>query len=222
MQTSFIENVQAKLDDVKAGQVPIQLSLQDDSGNNVGVMRPLTAHYLEQIDVMAKLTDWRNAYMDNFLTHFVATPQRTRSWVENVLLRAEGQMLWLVYDQNEILVGHIGFKNLTMNSVLLDNAIRGERQGHPRLFIYAGKALVHWLWKTTSVQRIEGVILAENVSAIFMNRQIGFVGWKRRPLIKRIHESNTYWDMAEEGQISPDGRYCFTVWIERTSNNSCA
>jgi hypothetical protein len=220
MIASFLDNLQAKLDKVLAGQAPIQLSLHDELGNTVGVMRPLTAHHLEQNDVMEKLTDWRNANMGNFLTHFVATPQRTRSWVQNVLLRAKGQMLWLVYDQNEILVGHFGFKNLTTNFVLLDNAIRGERQGHPRLFLYAGKALVQWLWITTTVQRIDGIVMVENVSAIMMNRQIGFVGWKRHPLVKRVQEGKIQWDISEEGQISPDGRYCFTIWIKRDGNYS--
>jgi hypothetical protein len=129
-------------------------------------------------------------------------------------------MLWLVYDQNEILVGHFGFKNLTTNFVLLDNAIRGERQGHPRLFLYAGKALVQWLWITTTVQRIDGIVMVENVSAIMMNRQIGFVGWKRHPLVKRVQEGKIQWDISEEGQISPDGRYCFTIWIKRDGNYS--
>lgn len=218
MTPTAIDNLQVKLDLMLTGQVSIQLPLIDENGKSAGVMRPLTSYHAEQFDVMEKLTDWRNSNMGNFLTNFVATPQRTRSWVQNVLLRTHGQMLWLIYDHTEALVGHFGFKNLTANSVLLDNAIRGERQGHPRLFLFAGKALVKWLWKTTSVQRIDGMVMSENVSAIMLNRQIGFIGWKRHPLVKRMQEGSTHWDIAEEGTTSPDGRYCFSIWIERERN----
>lgn len=220
MTSSAEDLLQAKLDAVLAGTETMELPLRDDSGQPIGVMRPLTARHIDQIAVIEKLTDWRNANMANFLTHFEATPGRTRAWVQNVLLKNRGQMLWLVYDQNDDLVGHFGFKNLTLQSVLLDNAMRGERQGHPRLFVVAGKRLVDWLWQTTPVQRIDAYVMADNVPSIMMNRQIGFAGWKRHPLIKRTIEGDTHWDMGEEGQSSPDGRYCFTLYMERGGNSS--
>ena len=219
--TSSVEDVlQARLDAELAGAEAMELPLHEESGQLIGVMRPLTARHLDQMDVMGKLTDWRNANMANFLTHFEATPTRTRAWVQNVLLKNRGQMLWLVYDQNDDLIGHFGFKSLTLESVLLDNAMRGERQGHPKLFVVAGKRLVQWLWEATPVQRINAYVMADNVPSIMMNRQIGFEGWKRHPLIKRILEGDTHWDMGEEGQTSPDGRYCFTLFMERGGNSS--
>jgi|GEM_PF-1481472 len=219
MTSSAEDLLQAKLDAVLAGTETMELPLRDDSGQPIGVMRPLTARHIDQIAVIEKLTDWRNANMANFLTHFEATPGRTRAWVQNVLLKNRGQMLWLVYDKNDDLVGHFGFKNLTLQSVLLDNAMRGERQGHPRLFVVAGKRLVEWLWQTTPVRRIDAYVLADNVPSIMMNRQIGFAGWKRRPLIRRTIEGNTHWDIGEEGQSSADGRYCFTLFMERGENS---
>jgi len=121
----------------------------------------------------------------------------------------------LVYDQSGNLVGHFGFKNLTLQSVLLDNAMRGERQGHPKLFVVAGKSLMQWLWQATSVQRVDAYVMADNVPSIMMNRQIGFQGWVRHPLIKRTIHGDTHWDIGDEGGESADGRYCFTLFIER-------
>jgi hypothetical protein len=215
MSVNAEDVLQARLCAVLAGTVAIELPLWEESGQPIGVMRPLTVRHLDQSDVMGKLTDWRNANMANFLTHFEATVVRTRAWVQNVLLKTHGQMLWLVYDQKDDLVGHFGFKNLTFQSVLLDNAMRGEREGHPKLLVVAGKSLVQWLWQATPVQRIDAYVMADNVPSIMMNRQIGFQGWKRHPLIKRVVEGNTHWDMGEEGKKSPDGRYCFTLFIDR-------
>lgn len=207
--------LKAGLDAVLAGTELIELPLTEENGQPIGVMRPLTARHLKLSHVLEKLTDWRNANMANFLTHFEATPARTRAWVQNVLLKSRGQMLWLIYDQNDNLVGHFGFKNLTSKSVLLDNALRGERQGHPKLFVVAGKSLVQWLWQATQVQRIDAYVMADNVPSIMMNRQIGFQGWERHPLFKQILEGEVCWEIGKAGQTSPDGRYCLTLFIER-------
>lgn len=206
---------QAKPDAVLAGAETMELPLCDDSGQPIGVMRPLTSGHLEQMDLMEKLTNWRNANMSNFLTHFEATPERTRAWVENVLLKTPGQMLWLIYDHSGEFIGHFGFKNLTSQTVLLDNAMRGERQGHPKLLVVAGKSLVKWIWFSTQVQCIEAYVMADNVPSIMMNRQIGFKGWKRLPLTRRVTEENIYWDMGKEGQSSPENRYCFKLFLLR-------
>ena len=215
MSVKAADEFQARLEAVLAGTEEMELPLCEESGQPIGVMRPLTARHLDQTDVMEKLTDWRSANMANFLTHFEATPSRTRAWVQNVLLKSHRQMLWLVYDQNDDLVGHFGFKSLTSQFVLLDNAMRGERQGHAKLFVVAGKAIVKWLWEATTVQRIEGIVMADNVASIMMSRQIGFQGWKRLPLTKKTFEGDTHFDMGEQGENSSDGRQCFLIWIER-------
>jgi RimJ/RimL family protein N-acetyltransferase len=219
MSASAEDELQDRLNAVLAGTEEMELPLREASGEPIGMMRPLTARHLDQMNVMNKLTVWRNDNMLNFLTHFQATESRTREWVQNVLLKSRGQLLWLVYNQNDDLVGHFGFKNLNIQSVLLDNAMRGERQGHPKLFVVAGKTLVQWLWKSTSVQRIDAYVMVDNIPSIMMNRQIGFQGWKRHPLIKRTLEGDTFWDIGEVGQKSPDGRYCFTLFIERDANS---
>jgi hypothetical protein len=166
--------LQARLDAILAGTEAIELPLHEELGLRIGVMRPLTSRHLEQMDVIEKLTDWRNANMSNFLTHFEGTPVRTRAWVQNVLLKNRGQMLWLVYDQSGNLVGHFGFKNLTLQSVLLDNAMRGERQGHPKLFVVAGKSLMQWLWQATPVQKINAFVCTPTPSKIRCNNINGF------------------------------------------------
>ena len=219
MTDNALDILQARLDSILAGTEEMEITLFEEKGHPIGMMRPLTARHLDKMNVIEKLTDWRNVNMANFLTHFEASTERTQTWVQNVLLASRGQMLWLVYNQNGDLVGHYGFKNLTPQSVMLDNAIRGERQGHPKLFVMAGKALVQWLWQMTSVQRIEAYVMANNIASIMMNRQIGFQGWRLKPLVRRITEGTTHWDIGEEGSPSPDDRYCFTLFLERYADN---
>lgn len=207
-------SIQSQLDEIIAGNCLLSLDIHDEGGDTIGTLQPITLQHLAQVDVIQKLTDWRNANMGSFLSQFYATPERTRHWIENVLCKTPGQMLFLVHVGNQ-LVGHFGFKNLTDGDVLLDNALRGERIGHPKLFAFAGKTLVNWLWQSTNVQRIYGYVMTDNVSSIMMNKQIGFDGWIRLPLSKGSRGSEILWEIGVEGTESQDQRYCFEIFINR-------
>jgi hypothetical protein len=212
------EIAQTRLDSVLISAEEPELYLFEEGGLLIGVMRPMTARYLDRMDVMEKLTDWRNVSMKFFLTHIEGTIPLTIEWVKNVLLKSRSQMLWLIYDQNDNLVGHLGFKNLTSQSVQLDNAMRGERQIHPELLVIAGKSLVQWLWQTTPVMHIEAHVLANNAPSIMMIRKIGFQSGKRFPLIKRIVNGSIDWSVGKESQPSPDDCYSLHFFIERSAN----
>ncbi len=222
MSTSAEVSFHNKLDAIKAGTESMELPLHKVVGQRIGVMRPFTSGHFDQMGVMEKLTDWRNANKSNFLTHFEATPSRTQIWVQNVLLKNPGQMLWLIYDHNDNLVGHIGFKNLTSLTVQLDNAMRGVQKCHPLLFVIAGKSLVNWLWREASVQRIDAYVIANNVSSIMMLRKIGFQLGDRYPLIFRANNGGSSWIAGKSGQKSPDGRYAFHYFVERSVDSSAS
>jgi hypothetical protein len=211
--------MQGRLDSLLTSAELDDLCLIEEGGAQIGVMRPLTAYDLASIDVMEKLTDWRNANMRNFLTHIEGTRALTSKWVRNMLLKNHSQMLWLIYDQNNNLVGHIGFKNLTFQTVQLDNAMRGDRQGHPELLVVAGKSLVQWLWQKTPVKRIDINVMADNAPSIMMIRKIGFQGGKRFPLIKQIVNGCNEWSVGKEGQSSPNDRYGRNFYIERSASS---
>jgi RimJ/RimL family protein N-acetyltransferase len=211
--------IQAKIDDVIAGKQSLALAIRDEEGVELAVMRPLTMAHLEQDDVVHKLTDWRNQNMGNFLTHFVATPDRTRNWMRNILFKTPGQMLFMIYVEGQC-VGHFGFKDLTNEDVLLDNAMRGDRLGHPRLMVLAGKTLVDWLFREAGVERIYAYVMTDNVASMMMNKQIGFDSWTRHPLQRVVKNGETQWNIGDEGCTSPDKRYCFRLSLARRSRSS--
>ena len=207
-------SIQSSLDEIVAGKKQLILTIDDENGATVGVMRPLTTEHFNHPGVIQKLTDWRNQNMGNFLTHFLATPDRTRHWMRNVLFKTPGQMLFLVYT-NDQMVGHFGFKDLRGDEVLLDNAMRGERTGQPKLFAWAGKTLVRWLFEETEVKQVYGYVMSDNAAAIMMNKQIGFVFTSRHPLIKKVNNDEVNWELGAEGTASPNERYCYKLVIER-------
>lgn len=209
-----MNDVQDLLRDVIEGRRGLSLELSAPSGEAIGHMVPVTQAHLADDFVIGKLTEWRNRNMGRFLTQFVATPERTRRWLGDVVLRTPGQMMFLVY-AGDRLVGHYGFKDLTRDDVLLDNAMRGEPGGHPALLTAAGRALNEWLFGTAGVRTIYGYVLADNAPALMMNRQLGFGGWTKHALVKQSRDGEVRWSIGEANAASPDGAYCYKIVLHR-------
>lgn len=204
--------IQSRLFDIIDDRMALVLDLEDGNGTKIGELRPLSRRQLHDEAVIENLTRWRNEHMGNFLTQFVATPERTKRWLGNVVLKTPGQMIFLIHADHRM-VGHLGFKNLTCDDVLLDNAMRGERGGHAKLLTIAGQRLNRWLFEEAGVKTIYGYVLTTNVPAIMMNRQIGFGGWTKHPLIEIAEGNETRWEIGGEGERSPDGAYCYRITL---------
>lgn len=203
------------IQDIVHGRTALVLDLTDDDGAPIGRLVPLTLAHLADDLVIGKLTDWRNANMDAFLTRFTATPERTRGWLERVVFTSTTQLIFLIYTDDDSLIGHFGFKDLTADEMLLDNAMRGERGGHPKLLPVAGRVLIDWLFAAFKVRTVYGTVLSTNVPAIMMNRAMGFGLWEKYPLEKSVQGAETHWTMGERGAMSPDNVYCYRVEIVR-------
>lgn len=208
-------SIQPYLTDVLENRVDLELVLRDEQGAVVGQMRPLTRADASNEEIVAALTEWRNANAEFFFGQFHATNTRTRAWLENVVLVTPGQMLWLIYAEDQ-LIGHFGFKSLTATDVLLDNAMRGVRAGHPKLLQYAGRALINWLFEAAGVQSVYGYVLTTNVPALILNKQLGFQILDKYPMLKTSAGDEVNWVMGEKGGLSEDGVYCYKIQIDKS------
>ncbi len=206
--------IQPYLDDIVAGRAKLELLIKNNSGHVSGVMRPLCLTDLNSKDIIQKLTDWRNQNRSCFLTEFTATSARTKGWLCNTVFRSPGQMLFLIYE-NDILVGHVGFKNLSEHDAVLDNAIKSVKTADAKLFVFAHKALAEWLFEVAKVSRLIGYVLADNISAIMMNREIGFVEWVRHPLLKEETSGDVQWRLGASNEPSPYGKYCYKIALSK-------
>ena len=207
------------LKDVINNRYDLNLDLFDWNGILIGKMTPLTKSHFTDDFVIEKLTLWRNQNMNCFLTQFIATHKRTKKWLQDVVFETPGQILFLIYSDNQ-LIGHLGFKNLTCDDVLLDNAMRGERGGHPRLLQIAGQTLNKWLFNEVRVKTIYGYVLTTNIPAIMMNKQLGFGGWNKYPLIKKYENNETRWVLGDKNDESAEGIYCYKIILEAPNINN--
>tara|TARA_B100000925_G_scaffold73535_1_gene51543 strand:- start:4154 stop:4768 length:615 start_codon:yes stop_codon:yes gene_type:complete len=191
-----------------------KIPVENNDGITIANLIPISFNEFDLKHIAKLLSKWRNNNKNCFLTEFEVTEDSTLSWINNFWLSSDNQELFLVEFENRF-VGHFGYKNLTESSVLLDNAIRGEPGGEAKLFYYVGLTLIDWIFKNTSVNRIDGAVFDDNIPAIMMNRQLGFEGWDKVILKKVKDKDNISWKKTVNPNEHDELRSMFEIHINR-------
>ncbi len=145
-----------------------------DDGRHLGALDPLDARQGDVRENIEALTRWREKFMRYFLTQFKATPERTREWIKTRILPDDTKILFLIRCEKGIAVGNLGVCNLSEDEAELDNLIRGERGGDPRLVFFSELALMHWLFFELKVSRIRLHVFSSNTRTIGLHASVGF------------------------------------------------
>ncbi len=95
------------------------------------------------------------------------------AWLKSSVLLSNSKILYLVYT-DEKPVGHFGLANVTQKRAELDNAIRGEKGGHPDLFKFIEFVLLDIAFNHLKVQKVEGKLFSNNLLAMMLHKQFGF------------------------------------------------
>ncbi len=196
--------------DVISGNKALVIDVVDDAGSSVGSLRPLNVNHLSNSDIVTALTNWRNKNMGMFLTQFVATPERTKNWLENVVFKTQDQMLFLIYE-GESLIGQVGFKDLTYQDGIVDGGMRGNASQNPKILTYAHKTLIGWLFENAQIGCLYGWLIATNPGGIMMNKQIGWCDWEKYPLIKKDNNGEISWVVGNKDDVASEKRYCYKL-----------
>jgi hypothetical protein len=198
------------ISDVISGRQALSIPVVDDNGGVIGTLRPLNVNHLSDNDILTSLTIWRNKNMGMFLTQFVATPERTKSWLENVVFKTQSQLLFLIYEADG-LVGQVGFKDLTYQDGIVDGGMRGNSSLNPKILTYAHKSMIRWLFESSKIDCLYGWLIADNPGGVMMNRQIGWHDWEKLPLIKSDHNGEISWAVGTKDDNASEKKYCFKL-----------
>jgi RimJ/RimL family protein N-acetyltransferase len=197
------------------GQEVVRINIVDDEASLIGHLDPVTRSALADDDLIQKLTNWRNMARKYFFTQFTATYDRTRDWLEKVVLSDSTRLLFIIHAKTGA-VGQYGFKLLSHDSAELDNLIRGELGGPPRLIYHAEIALVRWLFEMLEIKLILGFVLSDNYSALNLHRAVGFRATEVLPVYKTETDGEIHLVRGEPGSQSPDGLYVQKLELGRS------
>jgi hypothetical protein len=194
------------INDVIHEKINISIEIVDSQNNFIGRLVPLTISLLGNVEIMTKMAEWRNKVGPYFLTQFHATVESRRDWLKDVVLKDNSRLLFLIYSPTK-LIGQYGFKGLSSDMAEIDNLIRGEMGGHPRLIYFTEIALIKWLFQTFQLKKIYGFVVADNFMALDLHQSVGFRLTELIPLYKKELPGKIDFEMGKPGDPSPDGRY---------------
>ncbi|MEO7359686.1 MAG: GNAT family N-acetyltransferase [Gemmatimonadaceae bacterium] len=209
----------AAITDIVRGDDELLIPIRDDHKATVGWLTPITIWSLNDCVLMESISRWRNNASRSFLTHFDATPERTRQWLQNVVLRDSARLLFLIHSTTK-LIGHFGFRNLTLEAAELDSLVRGESGGHPQLMHLAEVAMVQWMFSALGISSLYGYVVEGNWQALELHARVGFRHAELIPLCREVRGTETAFVMGEAGGKSPDDLYSRKITLSREHFNT--
>ena len=162
-----------------------QISIVDNEGLRIGCLKPITKSLASDEKVVEKLTKWRRMFKRYFLTQFTPTSERTKNWLDSVVMPSDNRILFLICTDSNEIVGNFGVCDLTESQAELDNLIRGEKGGHPQLIYFAELALLKWIFDDLGIPTACLHVFSNNYKTIALHESVGFKTVASYPLAKQ-------------------------------------
>ena len=181
-----LKGLDGPADSARKPHAPIPVS--KDGVGRIGSLTPLDRALARDEEVVDAITRWRRRFGRFFFTQFEATNERTRAWLERVVLPDDARILFLIRDDSGAPVGHLGVCRITGASAELDNYIRGRRGGDPKLMLFAGLSLIGWVYAALGVGRVTARVYADNHRTLALYDETGC--FERGPVTIRPDSPN--------------------------------
>lgn len=195
----------ATFEPVLRGNHRLHLEVHDRHGQLIGHVVPLTPATLDD-ETVAQLTRWRNLAKHAFLTQFEATPERTRRWLETTVFPDSARLMFLIHSLDRR-VGQVGLRDLTDDTVQLDNTLRGERGGAPDLMLMAHVSVMEWAFAQFSLRSIYCHVFEDNAPILRLLDALGLQVVARIPLELESDAETRAFRQGKAGEASSIGRY---------------
>lgn len=150
------------------------LPVQKEDGTRIGFLACLDRTVANDLKIISLMTSWRQYYMQYFLTQFEASNERTKAWINNIVLPSNDRLMFLIHKEDGGLVGNSGVCNIGDGYCELDNLIRGIKGGDPRLIYYCELALLNWLYRDLKMNYVNLHVFSNNLPTIRLHKSVGF------------------------------------------------
>ena len=171
-------------DDALSNALPIF----DSKKNEIGKLIPIGNWILTHKEKIEDLSKWRQKNMKFFFSQFNSSYKRTLWYIKNFSIEQNNRIFFLIYANNDKLIGHIGLAEIEKNFATMYNMVRGEEGGDPKLMYYSMIAIINWSFKILNIENLYGRIISYNWLTIFLYEEISFKIIERIPL-KKIEEN---------------------------------
>ncbi len=164
-----------------------RILISDKAQNFIGYLVPVGEWILSEESKIEHIRLWRQRAMKMFLTQFESTFEKTLEYLKNFSIDQKNRIFFLLYDDFDRFVGHIGIANVNEGKGELDNLMRGTDGGHPRLIYFAEVGLLNWCFKNLGLLESDVRVLSYNWLVISLHEEVGYKIVENIPL-KKISE----------------------------------
>jgi hypothetical protein len=178
----------------------------DSRQSRIGSMVPVGPWIASDRAKVQDICDWRQDNMTMYLSHFTSTYERTKTYLDQVCATPD-RILFLIMDETERLVGHLGIAKVSDVSVELDNLVRGRAGGAPRLILLAQKTLLEWCFSVLDVTLATAGVISYNTKALAFHKMFGLSIDRHLPLEKTETPDFTSHKILESGPGNVDYDY---------------
>lgn len=192
------------------------IPIRNIEGIQIGSLRPIDTSLMKLPEVLEKLTRWRRMFARYFLTQFPCSEERTSQWLENIVFPSDDRILFLICDDIGTFVGNFGVCNIKPHEAELDNLIRGEKGGDPKLIFFAEIALLSWLYLDIGVNSVSLHVFSNNAKTISLHSNIGFFERQRLDL-RRIQDGSDLRYFVNSNDGEPVNFQYIEMAMERSS-----
>ena len=145
-----------------------------------GSLIPLQGEVIADEELIKILSIWRNSNLKYFFDQKLSTLDSTKSYLDEVLVDDNHQM-YFIFDSDDHLTGHIGYKLVSNSEAELDNLVRGENRVPADFVESAEKALIQSIFSHPEMSKINLRVLSSNVLAKRIHFNLGFEVLKVSP-----------------------------------------
>lgn len=164
----------------------------------IGKLLPVGEWILNDVEKIQLICDWRSKTMRMFLTQFENSFSLAKNYLEKVPIKSPDRILFLILDEQDRLIGHIGLANINKDSCEIDNMMRGEAGGDTQLMTAAEQTLLDWCFTQLHVSLCTVVVLSYNWLAQMLHESVGFSEIGRYPLLKKETNGIISHEIVEE------------------------
>jgi len=184
-----------------------------DPGKSIPVINDKKAliGWLESIDsrlcldqeIISSLTLWRKKFSNCFFSQFEPTNERTKLWLENLIIKDDARILFLIRDESNKAIGNIGIRSLSGDSAEFDNLVRGESAGASRFMFFSMISFINWIYKVLKVNQIYLHVFSNNLKAIHLYESVGFLRSDIFKCVKKQEGAEIHYTISPRSKILP-------------------
>jgi RimJ/RimL family protein N-acetyltransferase len=206
-----IDLIQSVLDN----KVQIRIEILNDKSDKIGYLKPITKSIINDLNIINKLTEWRNKFMGYFLTQFHATNDRTLNWIKSNIINDNTKMLFIIYDKIGNPIGNLGFTKLTNINSEIDNLIKGEESKPSNIIYFAELALIDWMFSNLNISEIYGHVFSDNIAPLMLHREVGFEIIEKIRVYKYEINNEVHWELTESNIFNSEKKFIYKIALNK-------